>query len=96
MDQYLPVERQPPFATLKNGTDNSVEADADAASLKGSDSSDAKELTRSLRLMLGRYSAEQLVQQGGGEWREIARVVDRLLFVVFVILFMLTSISLLS
>ncbi|XP_070194044.1 neuronal acetylcholine receptor subunit alpha-10-like [Littorina saxatilis] len=96
MDQYLPVERQPPFATLKNGTDNSVEADADAASLKGSDSSDAKELTRSLRLMLGRYSAEQLVQQGGGEWPEIARVVDRLLFVVFVILFMLTSISLLS
>nr|KAG5710281.1 hypothetical protein BaRGS_008997 [Batillaria attramentaria] len=94
MDQYLPVERQPPFASLKNGNDT-LEADADAASLKGSDS-EAKEITRSLRVMLGRYSAEQAVVAGGGEWREIARVVDRLLFVVFVILFMLTSISLLS
>ena len=95
MDQYLAVERQPPFASLRNGNEN-LEADADAASLKGSDSSEAKELTRNMRVMLGRYSAEQLQQQGGGEWREIARVVDRLLFVVFVILFMLTSISLLS
>lgn len=96
MDQYLAVERQPPFASLKNGNDNGLEAEADAASLKGSDSSEAKELTRSLRVMLGRYSAEQMQTQGGGEWREIARVVDRLLFVVFVVLFMLTSISLLS
>ena len=95
MEQYLSAERQPPFASLKNGADP-LEVDADAASLKGSDSSEAKELTRSLRLMLGRYSAEQLLHQGGGEWREIARVVDRLLFVVFVVLFMLTSISLLS
>ena len=96
MDQYLAVERQPPFASLKNGNDNGLEAEADAASLKGSDSSEAKELTRSLRVMLGRYSAEQMQMQGGGEWREIARVVDRLLFVVFVVLFMLTSVSLLS
>ena len=94
MDQYANGERQAPFASLRNANDN-MEADADAASLKGSDSSEAKELTRSLKVMLGRYSAEQLHQQGG-EWREIARVVDRLLFVVFVILFMLTSISLLS
>ena len=53
MDQYLAVERQPPFASLKNGNDNGLEAEADAASLKGSDSSEAKDLTRSLRVMLG-------------------------------------------
>lgn len=92
MDQYIHVQRQLPFASQKNGHDL-LEGDADASSLKENEtSSETRDITRSFRQMLGHYFAEQ----AGGEWREIARVVDRLLFLVFVVLFMLTSISLLS
>ncbi|PVD23611.1 hypothetical protein C0Q70_16884 [Pomacea canaliculata] len=94
MDMYPPVEQQPPFLNLKHGSET-VDADADASSLKGGDSLEAREVTRSTRLIPGRFPADRCLPQGG-EWREIARVIDRLLFLVFVILFMLTSISLLS
>jgi hypothetical protein len=106
MDQYRLVaatagDRPGAFASLKNGNDAvALEADADASSLKGSDSGEGAgkgEMTRSLRALLGRYNAEQQQAAGPGvEWREIARVLDRFLFFVFVILFMLVSISLLG
>ncbi|KAL8584590.1 hypothetical protein ACOMHN_002320 [Nucella lapillus] len=89
-------ERHPPFASRRTGNDHNTEADADVTSLRGGDSTgDVKEMASNLRGGTGGCSPYG-VQEGGGEWGEVARVLDRVFFVLYVMLFVLLCVSLLS
>ncbi|XP_041360328.1 acetylcholine receptor subunit beta-like [Gigantopelta aegis] len=94
MESYSHIIQSSPFAAMKNTADFH-EHDSDVSALKDGDG-DLKEVSKNLRMLVGKYSAEEALRYTDNEWHEIALVTDRLLFVVFVILFMITTLALLS
>ncbi|XP_076462736.1 neuronal acetylcholine receptor subunit alpha-10-like [Babylonia areolata] len=89
--------RRPPFASHRAGNDN-TEADADVTSLKDGDSiGEAKGDTgRSGREGASRGADRGTWDCSERDWREVARVLDRALLLLFLVLFVLLCISLLS
>ena len=79
---------------MKNAADF-PEHDSDVSSLKDGEG-DLKEVSKNLRMLVGKYSAEEALRHTDSEWHEVALVTDRFLFVLFVILFMITTLALLS
>ncbi len=95
MEPYSNVEEQTnTFASMKTSTDF-TEHESDVTPLKDVDA-ELKEVSRNLRTLVGRYSTDQAIKEADSEWREIALVVDRLLFLMFSVMFLLTTLSILS
>ncbi|XP_067679501.1 neuronal acetylcholine receptor subunit alpha-3-like [Haliotis asinina] len=94
MDSYNNVDQSASFVSMKTSADY-PEQDSDVTPLKDGES-DLKEVSRNLRMLVGRYSADQVIKHNDSEWREVALVIDRLLFLIFLGLFLLTTLSLLT
>ncbi|XP_046585319.1 acetylcholine receptor subunit beta-type unc-29-like [Haliotis rubra] len=94
MDSYNNVDQTASFVSMKTSADY-PEQDSDVTPLKDGES-DLKEVSRNLRMLVGRYSADQVIKHNDSEWREVALVIDRLLFLIFLGLFLLTTLSLLT
>ncbi|XP_046366430.2 neuronal acetylcholine receptor subunit beta-4-like [Haliotis rufescens] len=94
MDPYNNVDHTASFVSMKASADY-PDHDSDVTPLKDGES-ELKEVSRNLRMLVGRYSADQVVRHNDSEWREVALVIDRLLFLIFLGLFLLTTLSLLT
>ncbi|KAK6189045.1 hypothetical protein SNE40_005094 [Patella caerulea] len=96
MDMILPGDRFTSFSAMKQTENEFTETDSDVTALKEGQELDSKDLPKSVRVLVGKYQSETEPRHYGSEWTEIARVVDRLLFILFLALFVLTSLALLT
>ena len=54
------------------------------------------QLTRYLKFIVGKIAADSAYENANQEWEELGRVIDRLLFILFLILYIFTASALLS
>ncbi|XP_067668550.1 neuronal acetylcholine receptor subunit beta-3-like [Haliotis asinina] len=98
IDKYSPVDNL--FAeTLRETEDLSTHAQPEAAAGREMDTLQTREMrdvTRYLKYICGKLSADDSYKNVNQDWEELARVVDRVLFVIFFIMYVLTAVSLLT
>ncbi|ESO92535.1 hypothetical protein LOTGIDRAFT_162441 [Lottia gigantea] len=95
MDTSVPGDHHSAFTAMKHTENEFAETDSDVTALKEGDH-DAKDIPKSVRVLIGKYQTQNENKGHSSEWMEIARVVDRLLFILFLALFLLTTLALLS
>ncbi|XP_071084850.1 neuronal acetylcholine receptor subunit alpha-10-like [Haliotis cracherodii] len=98
IDKYSPVDNL--FAeTLRETEDMSTHGQPEVPREREMDSvhtSEMKDVCKYLRYICGKMSAEDSYKNVNQDWEELARVVDRVLFVIFFLLYALMAVSLLT
>jgi hypothetical protein len=86
---YLTVQRENDFSDLAVAGDNAQELTSTG------NNNELASIARQVRVLVDRFSAHDDKQKVYGDWVEVARVVDRMLLIVFLCLFAVTALSLL-
>ncbi|XP_046542525.1 neuronal acetylcholine receptor subunit beta-3-like [Haliotis rubra] len=98
IDKYSPVDNL--FAeTLRETEDLSTHEQPEAGGGREMDTVRTREMrdvSRYLKYICGKLSADDSYRNVNQDWEELARVVDRVLFVIFFILYVLTAVSMLT
>ena len=101
MGDYMPVDNvystalRSDDALMNDATmDGDVSTASSAASSQGPDQQ-LREIHRCVRFMMGKMAADDSYRNVNQEWEELARVMDRCLFITFFVFYVFTAVSLL-
>ena len=101
MGDYMPVDNvystalRSDDALMNDATmDGDVSMASSAAASQGPDQQ-LREIHRCVRFMMGKMAADDSYRNVNQEWEELARVMDRCLFITFFVFYVFTAVSLL-
>ena len=99
MGDYMPVDNV--YSTALRSDDalmNDASMDGDvstASSASPGTDQQLREIHRCVRFMMGKMAADDSYRNVNQEWEELARVMDRCLFITFFVFYVFTAVSLL-